>query len=114
MKRSKIIWYFAVLLLLTNCKKEETANINVEAEIVKEMKAEGIPSLAACVVKDNQISWEGIYGYANIDNSREADRQTIYTIMSISKLFMVVAVMQLDEQSKIDLDTDINKYLPKL
>lgn len=112
MKTFKIIWYFAVLLLLTNCKKEETANLNVEAEIVKEMKAEGIPSLAACVVKDNQISWEGVYGYANIDNSREADRLTIYTIMSISKLFMVVAVMQLEEQSKIDLDTDINEYLP--
>lgn len=112
MKAFKIILYIVTITLISSCKKEDPATINVESEIVKEMKSEGIPSLVACVVNDKKVAWEGTFGYANLENSQNASRETIYTIMSISKLFIAVAVMQLEENAKIDLNADVNNYLP--
>lgn len=112
MKTYKTILLVILVFLFVGCKKEDSSTINPEEEIVREMTANGIPSLVACVIKGDQIVWEGTYGFANIEDQQFADRETIYTIMSVSKLFLAVSAMQLEEQSKIDLDADINKYLP--
>ncbi|HCS48978.1 MAG TPA: hypothetical protein DIW61_12275, partial [Candidatus Aminicenantes bacterium] len=37
--------------------------------------------------------------------------RTLFRIASISKLFTWTAVMQLVEQGKLDLNTDVNTYL---
>ena len=43
-----------------------------------------------------------------------ADCGSTYNIGSVSKIFCTVAVMQLAEQGKVDLDTPVYKYLPRL
>jgi CubicO group peptidase (beta-lactamase class C family) len=112
--RNPIICSIACLLLLTTqCSKDTVSpDLDVDAGIREEMKSRGIPSVVACVVKDDQIAWEGTYGYADRLNSVEADRHTLYSIMSISKLFLAVAAMQLMEAGTLDLDHDINQHLP--
>lgn len=76
------------------------------------MESLGIPSVVACIVRDDAIVWEGNYGYADFSDTVPASNQTIYTLMSVSKLMISVAVMQLWEKGKLDLDADINLYLP--
>lgn len=99
--------------LLDGCEKSDTTDFNnIEAEIIKEMNTEKIPSVVACVVKGDQIVWEGTFGYQDLELSTPVTRQTIYTLMSISKLFIAISVMQLWEEGLIDLDADINQYLP--
>jgi CubicO group peptidase (beta-lactamase class C family) len=109
----KELFYIQIIIaaiLLTGCEKSE--NIDVEAEILKEMSSVGIPSVVACIISNNEIVWECIYGYADISKSRLTSRQTSYTLMSISKLFLATAVMQLWERDMINLDEDISQYLP--
>lgn len=101
-----------VFISFNSCHKQTDELIQVEAEIVKEMEAESIPSVVACIIKEDQIVWKGAFGYAQIKNEIPASSQTIYTLMSISKLFIGVATMQLWEQGRIDLDADICQYLP--
>ena len=43
-----------------------------------------------------------------------ADCGSTYNIGSVSKIFCAVAVMQLAEQGKVDLDIPVYKYLPRL
>jgi CubicO group peptidase (beta-lactamase class C family) len=114
MKRIISILFLVFIIVLTgNCEKsEDAANINTESEILKEMNAQGIPSVVACVVKDNQIVWESALGFADVSTSTPTNRESLYTIMSISKLFLATTVMQLWEQNRIDLESDINQYLP--
>ena len=52
------------------------------------------------------------YGKADVKNDEPvvAD-ETLFRIASTSKLFTATAVMQLVEQGKVDLDTDVNDYL---
>jgi CubicO group peptidase (beta-lactamase class C family) len=64
------------------------------------------------VVKDGKIIFAQGYGYADIKSKKPviAD-QTLFRPGSVSKLFTWTAVMQLVEEGKLDLDTDVNKYL---
>lgn len=52
------------------------------------------------------------YGYADAKEKKPVDpRATMFRLASISKLFTWVSVMQLAEQGRLDLDTDVNQYL---
>lgn len=84
---------------------------NFDGEIQKEMSSNQIPSLSACVIKNDKIVWEKYYGNSAVSNSLP-DSGSIYSIASVSKTIIVTAVMQLYEKGLINLDADINEYLP--
>ena len=64
------------------------------------------------VVKDGKVLVEKGYGVADVKTGRAVDpARTLFRPGSISKLFTWTAVMQLVEQKKLDLDTDVNTYL---
>lgn len=66
----------------------------------------------ACVVKCDEIAWEGAFGLADVSMAKPATRSTLYNIESISKLFISVSAMQLWEKGMLNLEADINQYLP--
>ena len=102
---------FCAIILLFGCRKEEIAN-DVDIEIEKVFENSNLPSLSACIFTENGIEWSKYLGFANLENGVKANEETIYHIGSISKLFVVTAIMQLAEQGKLDIDEDINNYLP--
>ena len=64
------------------------------------------------VMQDGKVLLQKGYGYADVKTKKPVDpATTIFRLASISKLFTWVSVMQLQEQGKLDLDTDINQYL---
>jgi CubicO group peptidase (beta-lactamase class C family) len=84
----------------------------LESAINGNMAVSHISGLSICVVADSQIVWIGNYGYANIELGLEATENTVFSIGSISKTFVANAAMQLWENGYLDLDADINDYLP--
>jgi CubicO group peptidase (beta-lactamase class C family) len=50
------------------------------------------------------------YGLADVENSVPAKADTVYRLASIAKSITAVAVMQLVERGKLDLNAPINKY----
>ncbi len=65
------------------------------------------------IVQDGEIVLAKGYGFANVEEHVPASpHESLFRIGSTSKLFTWTAVMQLVEQGKIDLYTDINTYLP--
>ncbi len=71
-----------------------------------------IAGATIAVVKDGKLLFAKGYGFANVKKRTPvvAD-QTMFRPGSISKLFTWTSVMQLVEQRKLDLDTDVNTYL---
>ncbi|MGA9915725.1 MAG: serine hydrolase domain-containing protein, partial [Paraburkholderia sp.] len=64
------------------------------------------------VVKDGELFFAKGYGYQDAAKRVPVDPvKTLFREGSISKLFTWTAVMQLVEQGKLDLDTDVNTYL---
>ncbi|MFZ0544553.1 MAG: serine hydrolase [Candidatus Promineifilaceae bacterium] len=80
--------------------------------IMMKMQAAHLPGLAAGIVKNNQLVWSKGYGWANIENTVPATADTLFMLASTSKTATSVAVMQLVEDGLINLDTDVNDYLP--
>jgi CubicO group peptidase (beta-lactamase class C family) len=64
------------------------------------------------VVKDGEAIAQVGYGYSDVASFKPVDAErTLFRVGSVSKLFTWTAVMQLVEQGKLDLDTDVNRYL---
>jgi CubicO group peptidase (beta-lactamase class C family) len=77
-----------------------------------EMAYEAIPGLSAAIVHDQQLVWARGFGYADVARKTPARPDTLYSVCSISKLFTSIAVMQLRDEGKLELDEPIGKYLP--
>ena len=89
---------------------DKTAKI--EAAITSLMSSKHIPGLSIAIVIDNQLRWQSGYGIADLENSVPAKAATVYRTASVAKPLTAVAVMQLVERGKIDLDYPIQKYVP--
>ncbi|MDQ3120290.1 MAG: beta-lactamase family protein [Verrucomicrobiota bacterium] len=70
------------------------------------------PGLSIAVVSDNQLVWSKGYGLADMENGVPARSDTVYRLASLTKCLTAVAVMQLVEQGKMDLDLPIQNYYP--
>lgn len=71
-----------------------------------------IAGAVVVVVKDGQVLAQRGFGYADVAARKPVDPNlTLFRPGSISKLFTWTSVMQLVEQGKLDLDTDVNTYL---
>lgn len=93
-------------------KIQDTANeLRFDLKIKILMKFGHMPSLTACIIKNNTISWSKSYGYKNIYLLKKAKIDSIYGIGSITKSLTATAIMQLWEKGCFDLDDDINEYL---
>ncbi|MFT4924450.1 MAG: CubicO group peptidase (beta-lactamase class C family) [Phenylobacterium sp.] len=76
------------------------------------IEAAKFPSAAVLVFKQGQVVFSKGYGLANIAKQQKATPDTLYQIASVSKLVTATAVMRLYEQGHLQLDDDINQYLP--
>ena len=85
---------------------------DLDHAVSEEMRRHKIPSLAACIVRDDVIVWQRAYGYADLEAKKPATVDTVYLVASLSKLLAGVAAMQLQEQGVLKIDEDINDYLP--
>ncbi|WP_081951033.1 serine hydrolase domain-containing protein [Paenibacillus sp. FSL H7-0737] len=93
---------------------DDTASLTafVDSIMEKDMNRLQIPGAVISIVKDDKIILAKGYGSSNLEKAAPVDPITsMFRIASTTKLFTWTAVMQLVEQGKIDLDTDINTYL---
>jgi CubicO group peptidase (beta-lactamase class C family) len=83
----------------------------VDAYIEGEMTEWNLPGVALAIVQDGEIVYIKGYGNAGPDG-RPMTAQTPLFIGSTSKSFTALAIMQLVEDGKIDLDEPAQTYLP--
>jgi len=84
----------------------------IEATLSSEWSRWRAPGLSAAIVADHHLVWSRGLGLADLEQRAPATPATVYRIASISKTITAVAVMQLAEQAKLDLDAPIQRYCP--
>ncbi len=114
MKMRGIFFLFLLIISIVGClnPRHKTDDVMIDRAIQNEMEKYRIPSISTCIIKGDRIIWKRAYGYANIQRKVPAAVETIYLLASVSKQVTSVAVMQLHEKGAIDIDKDINNYLP--
>jgi CubicO group peptidase (beta-lactamase class C family) len=96
--------------LMDNPRVKEAFNL-LDKWLGSEVDYKRFPGLSIAVVHDQDVIWTSQYGYANIKDKLPTRPDTIYSICSISKLFTNIAIMQLRDAGKLQLDDPISKYL---
>ena len=76
-------------------------------------KAYGANSVQYAIIDHGSIIVSGQSGRNDEKGHIPLTKETMYGIGSTSKMFITVAVMQLVDQGKIDLDTPVVQYIPE-
>jgi CubicO group peptidase (beta-lactamase class C family) len=83
----------------------------IERFVRDEMAAQRVPGLALGIVEGDRIIYVRGFGTAD-DSGNDLTPQTPFIIGSVSKSLTALAVMQLVEANKIELDAGVQRYLP--
>jgi len=81
-----------------------------EEDLLRLVKQNQLPGVAAGIVKDQKLIWAKGIGYADIENRIPAAPTTLYRLASTSKPFAAVLIMQLVEQGKLTVDTPMATF----
>lgn len=68
---------------------------------------------AVMYISGNKGTWIGASGFSELESKTPMKPNDQFGLASSSKTFVAVAVLQLVEKGKLDLDTAINNYLPQ-
>jgi CubicO group peptidase (beta-lactamase class C family) len=78
------------------------------------LQAKRIPGLQIAVVKDGRVVLSEAFGLANVENAVAATPTTRFPLNSATKSFTGVALAQLAQAGKVDLQAPISRYLTDL
>jgi CubicO group peptidase (beta-lactamase class C family) len=83
----------------------------LEQRLATEQRQKLAPSVAAAVLRDGEVIWESAVGAADVEAKVEATPNTQYRVGSITKTFTAVAIMQLRDAGKLDLEDTLDKHV---
>ena len=83
---------------------------NLDDFIISMMSKHGLPGVAVAVIEGDQVIY--LQGYGTAGNGKPLTPQTQMFIGSQSKSFTALAIVQLAEQGKLDLDAPVKTYIP--
>jgi len=86
----------------------------IDAILATAVESGRIPGVVAIAATSDEIIMEGAAGHRDISTNTEMTVDTIARIASMTKAITSVAVMQLCEQGKIELDQPVSDFLPDL
>lgn len=110
-----------LILLSTSCtifppKFPDTSHVNTQQEmevLLQSLVDSGEPpGLSLAVVKNNNIIYQKSFGYSDGHKKVPATNDTVYHWWSITKPFTAVAILQLQEQGKLNLNDSVKSHLP--
>jgi CubicO group peptidase (beta-lactamase class C family) len=122
----KILNFCFILLLIsgsvsipaqTNPPQERKSSSSPEALkayesfVVEQMAFHGIPGLSVGFIKGD-FTWAKGFGFADLENNVPAKPESSFRLASITKTITALAILRLVEEGKIDLDSEIQTYVP--
>src|SRR5918994_1728560 len=83
----------------------------IDAHIERQMERLNIPGAALAIVEGDEIAHLRGFGRAR-PGGEAPTSQTPFLLGSLTKSFTALAVMQLVEDAKVELDAPVQRYLP--
>jgi CubicO group peptidase (beta-lactamase class C family)/Flp pilus assembly protein TadD len=79
--------------------------------VARRMAMQRIPGVTVGF-SQGEVEWVKGYGYADLENRVPATASSSYRLASVTKPMTAVAILQLVEQGKVDLDAPVQTYVP--
>jgi CubicO group peptidase (beta-lactamase class C family) len=83
----------------------------IDRYVKEEMEADRVPGLALAIVRGDEVVHTRGFGTTGPEG-RPVTPRTSFVLGSMSKSFTALAIMQLVEKGKVELDAPVQRYLP--
>lgn len=90
-----------------------TVKRKATAFIKRGMKKGDISGISVALVDGESTVWAEGFGYADVQKGIPAGKESVYNVASITKLFTGMAIMQLVEEGRVELDSPLTDYIPE-
>jgi CubicO group peptidase (beta-lactamase class C family) len=100
-----------------NARHDDSPPANLDelrARIAAIMERERIPGAGIALIDHDRVVWAGGIGLADRERGIPATADTLFRVGSITKTFLVLALMQLVEQRRLDLDGSVAQLAPEI
>lgn len=101
----------AVSALSPGVISAETPSQHVDTVLRRAMEDRRIPGMQVAVVLNGKVVFTHSYGVANLQTPVPVTSTTLFSINSITKAFVGIAVMEEIERGRLDLSVPISTYL---
>lgn len=108
MKNHILVYFLLTIFSTVFSQQEDTLTTNLH-QIQKES---GFVGFAVAIFNENNIIYTHGFGYSDKALGKPYTIKTLQTVASVSKTLIAASLMKAIELGKINLDDDINKYLP--
>lgn len=82
--------------------------------ITIQQKADKIPGMALVVSQNGKIVYENYAGYRDIEKQLPVTKDTVFGVASITKSLVALAIMQLRDAGKLQIEDKVAKWIPEL
>lgn len=100
----------ALLLPFTLFSQSYTDSLTLKLEKIQKLGY--LPGFAVAIVSEEGVHYQKGFGFADVKNHEPFTVHSLENIGSISKTLIGIALMQLVEEGKVELDAPINDFLP--
>ena len=90
----------------------ESAVTTARSEIWQAINSGKCGSATAAIAVDGKVVYAEGFGMANREKDIPVDRDTLFNIGSISKVYVAAAIMLLVDDGRVELDRPVTDYLP--
>src|SRR3972149_9802776 len=121
MRAGKIaVWILAVFHLVSRTDAHDISLkpakdlVSLQAQIADMLKIHHVPGAGIAIFDRDQILWTGEIGLANVAQKEPVTQRTLFRAGSVTKSFVAVALLQLVEQGKLDLNAPVRSIAPEI
>lgn len=108
-----LILAFGLLFNLTYAQQKDDKALAIYFDkILSEQFKTDDPGATVLVSRNGQIIYKKAYGMANLELNTPMHVDNVFWVASIGKQFTAVAILQLMEQGKLNLQDEITKFIP--
>jgi len=94
--------------------QSSTIEQGISTFLQSEMRERQIPGLQIAVIHHGKVVLSRNFGVASLQYGVPVSDASLFSINSATKAFTGVAIMQLVQQGKVELDAPVSRYLPGL
>ncbi|MDN3203946.1 serine hydrolase domain-containing protein [Algoriphagus sediminis] len=121
LNRSGILYLGVLTLFLSACNEPVNQNFIVNEEVKSRIDSTlqsyvntgNVGGVSALIFENDKEVYFNAFGFADRENQKPMDRETLVRIYSMTKPITGTALMQLWENGKFDLDDPLEKYAPE-
>ncbi len=100
-----------LILFLTLGAQADDRTVQVNA-LMTAQNFEKKPGAAILVVENGRIVYQKGFGLADLKSGRAIASDTAFDLASLTKQFTAMAILQLTERCKLELDDSFRKFYP--